>query len=140
MFKAIADGFGYLFGLLGNLALFLLNGIMKIFQPVLDLIGALFYFIFKLGVVLVKVINLVLSVGRLLLGLLTGLFKTLAGFSFTGTPATVPGSYQDTFSHIRPLLQQLQLNNLAYVIIFTIWLLTAMAAIRKIRNLGGGAG
>lgn len=140
MFKGIADGFGYLFGLLGDMALFLLQGIVKILQPILDLIGALFYFVFKLGVVLVKVINLVISVGRLLIGLIIGLFKTLSGFSFSGKSAIIPASYQSAFDHLRPLFQLLQLDKLAYIFIFSIWLFTATAAVRKIRNMGGGSG
>lgn len=139
MFKAIADGFGYLFGLLGDLGLFILSGLEKLFKPVLDFLGAIFYFLFKLGLVLVKVISLVISLAKLLIGLGIGLFKTIAGLSFSGTPTVLPASYQGVFAHLQPVFAQLQLDKLAYIFIFAIWIGTVYTAIKIIGGMRGGA-
>lgn len=138
MFKAIADGFGYLFGFLGDMALWILNGLMKIFQPIIDFIGAIFYFIFMLGVLLVKVLSLFLSVAKLCIGLLTGLFKTVAGLSFSGSAAAIPNSYQSTFDHLQPVFVTLQIDKIAYLLMFTVWVATAFTATKIIGNMNGG--
>ncbi|MED4600089.1 hypothetical protein P9314_05115 [Paenibacillus validus] len=135
MFSAIADGFGYLFGLLNSLGLWILNGIGKLLQPILDFLGAIFYFFYILGLVLVKVIMLVVGVGRLLLGLIVGFFKTITGFGYTGQATILPPSYTDAFNNLKPVFAMLQLDKLAYIFIFAIWIYTAWAAMQKIGKM-----
>lgn len=140
MFSAIADGFGFLFRLLMDGFLFILNGIMKIFKPLLDLIGAFFYLIYKLGIVLVKVIEIVISLAKMLIGIGIGLFKTIAGLSYSGSSAAMPGSYNNAFSKLRPTMNLLQLDNVAYLFIFAIWIFAALAAVKIIGAMKGGGG
>lgn len=141
MFSAIADGFNYLFVHLGMLGTFILNGIWKLLQPLFDLIGAIFYFVYKLGVVLVKVIELVLGLARLLIGLTTGLFKTLAGLSYSGTAASpLPGAYTETIGQLQTIFTSLQFDKIAYVLTFGIWITTAIIALRLIGGMRGGGG
>jgi hypothetical protein len=139
MFKAIADGFGYLFGLIGDMALYILNGLLKLLQPILDLVGGIFYFVYMLGVVLVKVLLLFVSIAKLLIGLLTGLFKTIVGFSYSGSSANIPSSYNETFSHLQSVFQTLQIDKIAYLLMVTVWIATAFAAVKIIGGNGGGA-
>lgn len=140
MFRAIADGFGYLFRLLGDLGGWILDGIWMLFKPLFDLLAAIFYFLYMLGVVLVKVLEVVLNVGKLLVGVLTGLFKTIVGLSYTGTPAALPGSYNSAFSKIMPHINSLQLDKVAYVLIFGIWLTAGFMAVKIIGGMRGGGG
>jgi hypothetical protein len=140
MFSAIADGFGYLFGLLGKLGLWILEGIGKLLAPIFELIGAIFYFIYMLGVVLVKIILLVVGVGKLLLGVVAGLFMTIAGLSYSESAPVLPGSYQSAFDHLGGFIGGAQLDNVAYLLVFAIWLFTAFGAIRIIGAMRGGAG
>lgn len=136
MFRAVADGFNYLFGFLSSLGSWLLSGIMKLLQPVLDFLGFIFYFIYMIGVVLVKVVMLVVGVARLLLGLIIGFFKTITGFGYTGAKTSIlPSSYTDAFSHLKPLFDMLQLDKVAYIFIFSIWIYTAWAAMQKIGKM-----
>lgn len=111
---------------------------MVIFRPILDLIGAIFYLFYKLGVVLVEVVKIILGLGRLLVGLVVGLFKTLTGLSYTGTPSTIPGAYSEAYSRLQPVMDRLQLDKLAYIILVAIWIFTAIAAIRLIGSMRGG--
>jgi len=140
MFHAIADGFNYLWGFLKQLFWWLLDGIAFLLKPVFDLLAAIFYFLYKIGVVLVKIVEIVLALGRLLIGLCTGLFKTITGLGYTGRPAAIPASYQDVFDRIQPVFQTLQLDKVAYLVQFAIWVMTALAAIRIIGGMRGGAG
>lgn len=141
MFKAIADGFGYLFGLLWQLGTFILNGIWMLLQPVFEFIAAIGYFIYKLGAVLYKVLELVLSLAKLMIGLSAGLFKTLAGLSYSGSAASpFPASYNEAIANIQPVFATLQFNKIAYLLTFGIWLATIIIALRLIGGMRGAGG
>lgn len=139
MFRAISDAFGFLFGFLSDIGTWLLDGIMTIFQPILDIIGAIFYLLYYLGLVLVKVLHLVFNVCKLLIGLIAGIFQTITGLSYTGTSNTIiPGKYTEAFSQIGNTMTMLQLDKVAYILIFGLWIFTAFAAIRIIGSMRGG--
>ncbi|MCY7486733.1 hypothetical protein [Paenibacillus alvei] len=139
MFSAIADGFGYLFGWMSDLFQWFMDGILWLLQPLLDLIGAIFYFIYCVGLVLIKVFAVVLTIGRLLIGLTTGLFKTITGLGIAGGSAPLPASYTGTFSKLQPIFAQLQIDKAAYVIHFAIWITAAFLAIKIIGGMRGGS-
>lgn len=132
MFKSIADGFNYLFQLIIDGFLWLLEGLGKLFAPIFDLIGAIFYLIYMLGVILVKVILVVVFFAKMLIGLSIGLFKTFSGFGYTGADAAIPASYANVFGHLQGAFGMLQLDNLAYLFIVAIWIFTGIGAIRII--------
>lgn len=138
MFSAIADGFKWLYELLINLFSWLLQGLLKLLQPFFDLIGIVFEFIFWIGVIIAKVVHLVFSLGKLLIGLITGLFKTILGLGYTGGGKGLPGSYTSVYEHIRPALNMLQLDKVAYILQFSLWIFTALLAARIIGNMRGG--
>lgn len=138
MFSAIADGFRFLFAYLNTFGLWILQGLTKLIQPILDFLGGIFYFIYNLGVLLVKVTMIVVGLAKLLIGIVTGLFKTFLGLSFTGRASVLPDSYQSVFDHLKPLLGVLQLDKVAYLFIFGIWIYTGWAAMRIIGNMRGG--
>lgn len=140
MFSAIADGFGYLYGLLADLFHMLLDGIWTLLQPIFELVGAIFYFLYMLGVVLVKILAVVLAVGKLLVGIVTGLFKTILGLGYTGSGAALPGSYNAAFAKIMPFVNSLQLDKVAYILVFGIWITAGFYAIKIIGDMRGGGG
>lgn len=140
MFRAIADGFGYLYGLLTILFDFILDGIWMLFQPLFELIGAIFHLLYMLGVVLVKVLAVVLAVGKLLVGILTGLFKTIFGLSYSGSGVSLPDSYNSVFAKIMPIINSLQLDKIAYILVFGIWITAAFYAVKIIGEMRGAGG
>lgn len=141
MFRAVSDFAKYLFSLLTELFTWLLNGLYTIIRPVIELVAGIFYFIYKIGVVLVKVLELVLMVARLLGGLVAGLFKTIFGFAYSGQPASLPGSYNAALGKIMPIINgSLQLDKVAYILIFGIWITTGFYALKIIGDLRGGVG
>lgn len=138
MFRAVADGFGYLYDLLGRLFTFLLEGIGKLLAPLFDFFKMIFYFIYFLGVIIAKVVLLVFTIGKLLIGLVTGLFATLIGFGYSGSSGGLPGSYQAVFTQLQPTLNALQLDKVAYLFQFAIWLFTGFMAMKIIGNMRAG--
>ncbi|MFD5023385.1 hypothetical protein ACFWMP_31310 [Paenibacillus sp. NPDC058367] len=140
MFRAIADGFNYLFGMLADFFWKLMNGLLWLLQPIFDLVALIFSFIVWIGVIIVKIVLLVFAIGKLLVGLIAGLFTTILGFGYSGSTTNLPGSYMEVYSHIRPYLSMLQLDKIAYLIQFGIWFFTAWAALRLIGGMRGGGG
>lgn len=138
MFSAIADGFGYLYRWLQDLFTWLMNGLLNLLQPLLDLLGFIFYFIYMIGYIIVKVITVVLMIGKLLIGITVGLFKTITGLGMVGTAGVMPTSYSNAFLKLQPLFAQMQIDKVAYVIHFTIWLSAAFIAMRIIGRMREG--
>lgn len=138
MFDGIKKAFQYLFDLLKNLFVWILEGITAIFKPIIDLIFGIGYFIYSLGVLAVEILGLLGSVAKLAFGLIQGLFLTITGLSYQGTPATLPGSLGSAVNNLQPVFEQLQFNKIGFVVIFSIWLFAALAATRIIQTFRGG--
>lgn len=140
MFRAIADGFNYLYDLLISLISKLMNGLLWLLQPIFDLIIFVFALIYWLGLIIAKIVMLVIGIGKLLVGLVTGLFSTILGFSYSGSVTNLPSSYSDVYTHIRPILKTIQLDKIAYLMQFAVWFGTAFMALQLIGNMRGGGG
>lgn len=138
MFRAIADGFNWLFDLLGTLFSRLMDGLWWLLQPIFDLVMIIFEFVYWIGVIIVKIILLVFGVGKFLIGLVAGLFTTIFGLGFTGKVSNLPASYADVYTHIKPYLNSLQLDKVAYIMQFSIWFFTGLTALKIIGNMRGG--
>ncbi|MEK4240375.1 hypothetical protein [Paenibacillus sp. FSL H7-0714] len=138
MFSAIADGFNYLFSMLADFFWKLMDGLLWLLQPIFDLISLIFGLIVWIGVIIFKIVMLVFAVGKMLVGLIGGLFATITGFGYTGSTTNLPGSYMEVYSHIRPYLSMLQLDKIAYLAQFGIWFFTAWAALHLIGGMRGG--
>lgn len=141
----IGDTFTNLFSILlnfmANLFGSLFNGLIAvlkaIFKPILILIALIFYFIYKLGVVVVTLFAVLLAIGKLLYSFVMGLFNTLTGFVWTPA-APDHGSWSDSIAQVFIALEPYQLDKLAYVLLFVIWIFTAFAAIKILSRQGGG--
>lgn len=138
MFRAIADGFNYLFDLLASLFRKLLNGLYWMLQPLFSVLQIIFDFIVYIGIIIGKIVYLVFTVCKLLIGLVAGLMKTIFGFGYTGKGVLLPGKYQAAFDHISPWMGTLQMDRLAYILKFAIWFATAFIAIKIIGGMRGG--
>jgi hypothetical protein len=140
--RKITDLFSWLGGLLWQLLQSLLDGIAAIlkaiFKPIFDIIAAFFYFIGKLIYLLALLVQLIIQIVHVLLSFAWGLIKTLAGLSYSGGTVALPGGVAEPFSHMQPVLSMLQLDKLAYVLLFAVWLFTAYAVIKITGNFAGG--
>lgn len=138
MFSAVADGFSYLFDLIWRAFRWLLDGLSVLLSPVFELLAAIFYFVYMVGVILYKIVLIVLTIGKLLIGLLTGLFKTIFGLAPSSNVAAMPQAYHDVFSKLQPIFLTLQLDKVAYLLSFALWIFTAFVAVRIIGTMRNG--
>lgn len=120
--KFLGDLFGYLFQ-------GLINVLKAIFKPILILVAVIFYFIYKLGVLVITLFSVLLGIGKLLYSFVSGLFRTLAGLTWTPTTPQ-HGSWSQPIRNVFDALSLYQLDKIAYVLLFAIWIMTAVAAIR----------
>ncbi|MCL6593855.1 MAG: hypothetical protein K6T31_07755 [Alicyclobacillus sp.] len=136
--------FGNLMGFLGRLAQNILNGIAdvlhQIFLPIFAIIDAIFYFIEKLTYLLALLVQLLIQVVHVLLAYCWGFIKTLTGLVYDQSSPQLPSSVYGPFSHMVTALQMLQLDKLADLLLFAIWISTAIGAIRIISTFSQGGG
>lgn len=135
MFRAVADGFSYLFDLIWRAFKWLLDGLYVLLSPIFDLIAAIGYFIYMIGVILYKVVIIVLAVGKLLIGLIVGLFKTIFGLAPSSSVAVMPQAYHDVFNQLKPIFVTLQIDKVAYLLSFALWIFTAFIAVKIIGTM-----
>jgi hypothetical protein len=128
--------FGWISKLLGYLFQNLFDLLKLLFNPIFIVIAMLFYFILKLGTVVVLLFQAVMGIGKLFISLIKGIITTIAGFTFTPSVRS-DGKWTSIFSHISDGLGYFQLDNVAYILLFVIWFGTAFAAIRILTSAGG---
>lgn len=119
----------FLSTMFSNLFQGLINVLKTIFKPILILVALIFYFIYKLGELLVTLFLVFLAIGKLLYSFVMGLFRTLAGFVWTPTTPQ-HGTWSASIGEVFTALEPFQLNKLAYLMLFAIWIMTAIAAIK----------
>jgi hypothetical protein len=130
--------FGWISNLLGYLFQKLFDLLKLLFDPILIVIAMLFYFIQKLGTIVVLLFQSIMGIGKLFISLVKGIITTIAGFTFTPAVRS-DGKWTNIFSHISEGLGFFQLDNVAYILMFVIWFGTAFAAIRILTSAGGSA-
>lgn len=113
----------------------LVTVLKTIFSPILALVGILFYFVYKLAELVVMLLSVLLAIGKLLYSFVVGLFKTLAGLVWTPTQPN-HGSWSDPIRQVFSALEPYQLDRIAYVLAFVVWITTAYAAIKILSSRG----
>lgn len=140
----IGGFFTWLFNGIKGLFQWLLNGITGFFQalfaPILAIINAFFYFVSQLTNLVVLLFQLLLQIAHVLLSFAIGLIRTFAGFSYNNGSPSLPLDVQDPFTHMNQALGLLQLDNVAYVLRFAVWLFVAVSVVRITSNFGMGGG
>ncbi len=119
-FSALGNFISQLFAPL----IYLVNGIIAFFTGVFTLIGLVF--------------QLLVAVFHLLFSFADGLVSTLAGLSYSNGSPTLPSDVSSAFMQMQPIFKLLQLDNLAYVLHFAIWIFTAWSVVKMLGNFGIG--
>ncbi|GIN62758.1 hypothetical protein J27TS8_27510 [Robertmurraya siralis] len=144
----IGDAFGKLFGViwdgikwLGNLLWSLFQGLIDIivgfFEVIYALIAGLLYFLFKIGVLAVKLFTLLLETAKILWSLVVGFGKTLASLAYSPRGGSGTG-YSEMLGKLFDNLSLLQINVIAYILLFILWMFTAVGAIKLISSIRVG--
>lgn len=144
----IGDAFGKLFKVIWDGIKWLGNQIWSFFQTLIDifvnfievifaLIAGLLYFLYKIGVLAVKLFTLLFETAKILWSLVVGLLKTLASLSYTPKGSSGTG-YSEILGKLFSNLSVLQIDVIAYILLFIIWMFTAVGAIRLVSSIRGG--
>lgn len=126
--SVITNAFGVLFQGIINVLKF-------IFKPIFALVAIIFYLIYKIAELVVMLIKVLVAIGKLLYSFVIGLFNTIGSLSWSGSSAD-HGSWSGAFAEVFQALETYQLNKIAYVISFFIWVTTAFAVIKILSNRG----
>lgn len=132
-----------LLGWLGSFFSMLFQGLFEllklIFKPVFILIAIVFYFIFKLAELVYTLLLVLVSIGKIFYALVMGLLNTLTGFVFNPPAQPNHGSWTPIFKNVFDGLEFYQMDKIAYVLMFLVWITTAYAAIKILSSKGGAA-
>ncbi|MCL6528297.1 MAG: hypothetical protein K6T57_15665 [Thermaceae bacterium] len=137
LFHSLLQGIGTLLqGLLNGIA----SVLRQIFSPIFAIVDAFFYFVSRLAQLLGLLVQLLIQVVHVLLAFAWGLLRTLIGLVWDQSTPQLPGSVSSPLSHMGQALGLLQLDKLADLLLFAVWILTAIAVIRIISSFSQGGG
>ena len=140
LFGFLYSGLERLFQLIYNLATFIgelfqrffqaiINVLVGFFQVIYDLVRCVLYLIYKIGVLAVKLFQVLWEIAKLLYSFVVGLTKTVASLFYT--PKSTGGhGYSDAIGQVVGHLGVLQMNVVAYILLFLIWLFVAITVIK----------
>jgi len=144
----ITDGFGKLFNVLWSVVEWLFAGLIEIIQPIFDLLitmltftfqltWALYYLLYMIGVLAVKLFFIMFEAGKILMSLIVGFWNTLGSLFYS--PASSGGhGYSEVIGRLFQKLEVLQLDSIAYILSFSLWFITAVAAMKLISSIRVG--
>jgi hypothetical protein len=144
----LGDAFGKMFGVIWDVIQWIGQLIKSLFQDLIDLIVSFFeiiyalidgvlYFLFKCGVLIVKLFILLFETAKLLWSLVVGFTKTLASLTYIQRGSSGTG-YSETLGKLFDSLSVLQIDRIAYVSLFALWMGTAVAAIKLLSSIRVG--
>lgn len=145
----IGDMFKNLFDLIWQAFEWLARFIKSVFQKLIDVLIAFFraiyyliegflYFLYMVGVVAVKVFLIFWGLGKLIISLFVGFGKTLASLVYVQQPNSGHGYSEMIGKLMTTATNNLQLNVIAYVLLFCIWFVWVVLAIRLISSIRVG--
>lgn len=141
MFKSLFDtiwNFGdWLLGGIGSFFQTLIDLITGFFETIFALISGLLYLIYMIGVLAVKLFQVIFEIAKVLWALVEGFGRTLASLSYT-PKASAGHGYSDTIGKIFEKLEVLNIEPIAYILMFALWFMTAIASIKLISSIRVG--
>ncbi len=140
LFGLLGDAFGKLFDVLAYLFSGLFEGLKQfflfLFEPILIICGTIFYFLYKLAVLVMLLIDTLWELVKFFVSVMHGFFSTIISLTYSGGAAQLPARYQTVFDHVQPAFGILQLNSLATLCLWAVWIFFAYAIIKIISSRG----
>ena len=144
----ITDGFGKLFNVLWSVVEWLFAGLIEIIQPIFDLLitmltftfqltWALYYLLYMIGVLAVKLFFIMFEAGKILMSLIVGFGNTLGSLFYSPSSSGGHG-YSEVIGRLFQKLEVLQLDSIAYILSFSLWFITAVSAMKLISSIRVG--
>ncbi|WP_445486480.1 hypothetical protein [Niallia sp. 03133] len=144
----IGDAFGKLFSIIWQAVQWIANFFVQIFQNLFKAIKAIFDFIFALvdavlyllymiGLLAVKLFLVIFNAAKILWSLVVGFGRTLGSLHYSPRGGSGNG-YSEIFGKLFNSLKVLQLDSVAYILLFVLWFITAITAIKLISSIRVG--
>lgn len=141
----IGDAFGKLFTILWDIGIWVVDGIKGFIQTIVDVvvflveivvavIEGLLYFIYMLGVMAIRLFQVLLEAGQMLWSLIVGFTRTLGSLAYSPRGSSGNG-YSEVIGRLFNALEPLQITPIAYILLFLIWFTTAISAIKLISSI-----
>jgi len=148
LFGFLGDLFGGLFGVIWDGLKWVGNLLKKLFQNLLDvligffetiyaLIDGLLYLLYMIGVLAVKLFLVIFEAAKVLWSLIVGFSKTLGSLAYTQQAGSGNG-YSVMIGKVFKVLEPMQINVIAYILLFILWFITAISAIKMISSIRVG--
>lgn len=135
-FTLLYELFVWLGQLLQRLFQSLIDVLVAFFMVIYDLIRGLLYLLYMIGVLAVKLFLVLVELGKLLWAFVQGLARTVGSIFYTERSSGGHG-YSEMMGRVAEHLHLFQLDVLAYILLFAIWIMTALGVMKIIGNLKG---
>lgn len=131
LFRLLKECFEWLGQLLERIFQALIDVLVSFFTVIYDLIRAVLYLIYMIGVLAVKLFQVLWAIGKLLWSFIEGFGRTVASLFYTERTSSGHG-YSEMMGRVAANLDVLQLDVVAYILLFIIWVMTALGVIQVI--------
>lgn len=129
--------FQWIGNLLSSLFQMLFDVLQAFFMVIYDLIRGLLYLIYMIGVLCVKLFQVLLALGKMLWQFVVGITRTMQSMVFKEIPSSGHG-YSEVMGNVASVLHYFQLDVVAYILLFLIWIATGLGVIKLIPTIKGG--
>lgn len=136
LYNMLYDLFAWLGDLLSRLIQSLINVLVSFFMVIYDLIKGLLYLLYMIGVCAAKLFVILWEVAKLIWAFIVGLTKTFDSVFFAPGAGSGHG-YSAMMGKAASGLGFLQLDVVAYILLFAIWLFGAFGVVRIFGSLRG---
>lgn len=134
----IMDAVEWLAKVLVQLFNFLFELLRDFFQVIYDLIKSVMYLFYMIAVLAKELFLVIFTAAKMLVSLIIGFFKTLSSLTYIPQSSSGHG-YSSTIGKIMTVANDnLQLNVIAVILMFLIWIFTAVIAIKLISSIRVG--
>lgn len=134
LFQLIYNFAKWLGDLLQRLVQSLINVLIGFFQVIYDLIRCVLYLIYMIGVLAVKLFLVLWELAKLLYSFVVGLGRTVASLFYTPKQSGGHG-YSEMMGTIFSKMDALQLNVIAYILLFIIWVFVAITVVKIVGTM-----
>lgn len=136
LFDVIWDVIKWIGRQIANLFQFLIDILVAFFKVIYDLIAGLLYLLYKIGVLAVKLFQLFLETAQLLWSFVVGLIRTMGQLVFSPIGSSPNNAYSGMIGNVMTQANTVfQLNSVAYILLFVIWVSTAVSAIKLLSSI-----
>lgn len=134
IFRLLYELFVWLGQLLQRLFQSLIDVLVSFFMVIYDLIRGLLYLLYMISVLAVKFFLVLWELAKLLWAFIQGLVRTIASIFYDPLPSSGHG-YSEMMGRVISSMDVLQLDVVAYILLFLIWIATAFGVISVIGSL-----